>query len=111
MVDELGPFDKILKYIQEQKKMPHVATNIALKELTWPPENKAASNPPIDVSSTFPVSGADDDDKPDGSSASGSISDDESPENKENSSADTDVSEESEEDNESLSDNGKSPVK
>jgi len=54
MGDELSPFEKILKYIQEQKKMPHVATNIALKELTWPPPNRAAENPSLDVSDTFP---------------------------------------------------------
>ena len=48
------PFEKILKYIEEQRKMPHVATNIALKELTWPPASKKAAAPPKDISSTFP---------------------------------------------------------
>lgn len=57
------PFEKILKYIDEQRKMPHVATNIALKELTWPPRSKTVANPPVDIASTFPpTNGKDDDD-------------------------------------------------
>ena len=48
------PFEKILKYIEEQRKMPHVATNIALKELTWPPKSKKADSPPTNISETFP---------------------------------------------------------
>lgn len=51
------PFEKILKYIEEQRKMPHVATNIALKELTWPPRSRTAPSPPKDLASTFPSSG------------------------------------------------------
>lgn len=50
------PFEKILKYIEEQRKMPHVATNIALKELTWPPRSRTAPSPPKDLASTFPSS-------------------------------------------------------
>ncbi len=48
------PFEKILRYIEEQRKMPHVATNIALKELTWPPASKKAAAPPKDLADTFP---------------------------------------------------------
>ncbi len=53
--EKVDPYRKIREYIEKQRKMPHVATNIALKEITWPPKSKktqADNLPPLEE--TFP---------------------------------------------------------
>lgn len=51
---EHDPFEKIRKYLEDQAKMPHVATNIAAKPVSWPGEAKVPEHPSRPVDATFP---------------------------------------------------------